>query len=160
LPLQPKNFRSKKIQKSRKIRYFKTHHSLRFGNVGLMLVRPLQFTGGSLFRLRLFLKKGARKSDKTRRFMWFNAFPHLPLTKKPTGLRMGKGKGKLSCWFTNIRGGVTLVEFRNLRWGRSSYFISQLKYKLGVPVSTLYSDVFFFNLPLSKHKSLSIRSFW
>jgi hypothetical protein len=44
------------------------------------------------------LKRSMKKSDHTRRFIWFLAFPHLPLTRKPNGIRMGKGKGKLECW--------------------------------------------------------------
>jgi ribosomal protein L16/L10AE len=49
-----------------------------------------------MFRLKLFLKKAARKTDKTLRRVWVNTFPHIPLTKKVIGSRMGKGKGKLS----------------------------------------------------------------
>ena len=63
-----------------------------------MLVKPLRINSKKIFRIKLFLKKGSRKSDNTRRRVWFNAFPHLPLTKKVVGARMGKGKGKLSIW--------------------------------------------------------------
>jgi ribosomal protein L16/L10AE len=69
LPLQPKNFRSKKIQKSRKLRYFKLNYSLNYGTIGLMLTRPLQFTANTLSKLKIFLKRSMKKSDKTRRQM-------------------------------------------------------------------------------------------
>jgi ribosomal protein L16/L10AE len=49
-----------------------------------------------IFRLKVFLKKAVRKPDITKRLVWFNAFPHMPLTKKPKGMRMGKGAGKLN----------------------------------------------------------------
>jgi large subunit ribosomal protein L16 len=108
------------------------------------------------------LKRSMKKSDKTRRQMWFNAFPHLPLSKKPTGLRMGKGKGKLSCWFTNIRGGIVLVEFKNLRLGRSLYYIKQLQHKLGTSVTILKSSNsdLFLDLPFLKNKKTISKSFW
>jgi ribosomal protein L16/L10AE len=46
--------------------------------------------------MKVTLKKAIRKPDHTRRQVWFNTFPHLPLTKKPKGMRMGKGIGKLN----------------------------------------------------------------
>jgi ribosomal protein L16/L10AE len=43
----------------------------------------------------IFLKKINKKSEKTKRKLWFRTFPYFPLTRKSQGLRMGKGKGKL-----------------------------------------------------------------
>ena len=51
---------------------------------------------------------------------------------------MGKGVGKLHLWFTNIKPGSTLLEFNNLRPGRSKYFSKQISYKL--PVSVVYIE--------------------
>jgi large subunit ribosomal protein L16 len=101
-----------------------------------------------------------KKSDKTRRFIWFYSFPHLPLSKKPVGLRMGKGKGKLECWFTNIRGGIILFEFKNLRSGRANYFIKQIKHKLGTIMTFYAISTKYYNLPLNQSKTFKIKSFW
>ena len=43
---------------------------------------------------------------------------------------MGKGKGKLSIWFTQIPTGHTLIELRNLRNGRAVYFLKQVQHRL------------------------------
>lgn len=48
---------------------------------------------------------------------------------------MGKGAGKLASWYTQVRGGVTLVEFKNLRFGRARFFVNQLSHKFPVPVA-------------------------
>lgn len=98
--LQPRNFFYKRKQKSRSLVSFNNSSlkkNLNFGGAGLMLLKPAQLTANQLFRFKLFLKRSARKSDRTRRYVWFLAFPHLPLTKKANGVRMGKGKGKLEC---------------------------------------------------------------
>lgn len=95
--LQPRRFKYKLRQKSRKLpatQNFKK--KLNFGQAGLMLKQPLRLNSKRLFRIKLFLKKAAKRSENTRRRVWVNAFPHLPLTKKIIGSRMGKGKGKLS----------------------------------------------------------------
>lgn len=43
---------------------------------------------------------------------------------------MGKGKGKLSLWHTKLPTGHILIEFKNLRHGRLSYFLRQTQFKL------------------------------
>ena len=90
-----------------------------------MILKPVHLSAAQIFRFKLFLKKAVKKSDKTRRFSWLLAFPHLPLTKKPNGIRMGKGKGKLECWFTNVSGGSVLIEFKNLR--KTQFIASHLR---------------------------------
>jgi ribosomal protein L16/L10AE len=73
---------------------------------------------------------------------------------------MGKGKGKLECWFTNISGGSIILEFRNLRKGRSFYFMKQMTHKLGVPTKFLYSTNFYFNFPLKKSQNIFFKTMW
>lgn len=159
--LQPRNFVYKKKQKSRSLLYFNsTAHGLRFGGAGLRILRPVQLTAQQIFRFKLFLKRASRKSDYTRRFVWFNAFPHLPLTRKPVGLRMGKGKGKLQCWFTNVSGGTMLIEFRNLRRGRADFFIRQMTHKLGVPSQRVFANREYIVAPLNASWKAPFRAFW
>lgn len=159
--LQPRTFTYKRRQKQRRCLLFNnTNNALNFGGAGLLLLKPVHLTSNQLFRFKLFLKRASRKSDSTKRFVWFNAFPHLPLTRKPNGIRMGKGKGKLECWFTNISGGSVLVEFRNLRKGRASFFMSQMTHKLGTPTKFLFSTNYYLTFPISLSKRVSFRTFW
>lgn len=134
--------------------------SLTFGSAGLRLLRPAQLTSEQIFRFKLYLKKASRKSDITNRFVWFLAFPHLPLTKKPTGTRMGKGKGKLECWFTNVSGGSTLVELKNLRYGRSKYFLRQMTHKLGLSTKFVFNTRTFFSMPLKFSAKVFFKVTW
>jgi large subunit ribosomal protein L16 len=136
------------------------HNELMYGDCGLLLLRPVQLSSHHLFRFKLFLKRAMRKTDKTRRFVWFHAFPHVPLSKKPDGLRMGKGKGKLDCWFTAIPGGIILFEFKNLRYGRSRYFMKQMSHKLGANVKQVYTPRIYIDSFLKLPKKLLFRTFW
>lgn len=160
--LQPRTFVYKRRQKQRKCLFFNNNLSptLKFGSAGLMILRPVHLTANQLYRFKLYLKRASRKTESTKRFVWFNVFPHLPLTRKPNGIRMGKGKGKLECWFTNVSGGSTIVEFRNLRKGRSSFFMKQLTNKLGVPTKSLFSSNLYFSFPLSLSKKTPFSVFW
>ena len=130
--LQPRKFKYKSRQKRRSALTPSTHR-LSYGNFGLILLKPFRISAKRIFRLKLFLKRSSRKSDWTKRSFWVAIFPHLPLSRKPKGMRMGKGAGKLATWYTQIRGGKSLVEFKNLRPGRAAYFSKQVAHKLPVP---------------------------
>ncbi|AFZ64356.1 50S ribosomal protein L16 (mitochondrion) [Nannochloropsis gaditana] len=42
--------------------------------------------------------------------IWIKAFPDLPVTSKPTEVRMGKGKGVVKEWVCRVRKGKVLFE--------------------------------------------------
>lgn len=132
--LQPRKYLFKNRQKLRKKKSFKTAQ-LVYGDAGLQIHQVLTLSSTNIFRLTLLLKRSSRKGERTKRSFWFNAFPHLPLTRKVKNSRMGKGAGKLALWFLLIRPGTIIIEFRNLRPGRSNYFLKQLNHKLPVKVA-------------------------
>lgn len=91
--MRPRKFNFKKMFKRRSF-LFPKNNNLNYGEMGLQILQPLRMHAKRMFRLKIFLKRSVRKVDKTRRQLWFNLFPHLPLTKKVKGSRMGKGSGK------------------------------------------------------------------
>ena len=67
---------------------------------------------------------------------------------------MGKGKGKLSTWQCTLHTGHILLEFKNLRNGRSFYFFKQLNFKLKGSTKIYFkSKVNLFNIPNVLHKT-------
>lgn len=142
--LRPRKFNFKNRHKSRSLFSFPRNSGLLYGQQGLQLLQPMNISGKNLFRIKIFIKKGARRTDKTSRKVWLSAFPHLPLTKKVSGSRMGKGKGKLAGWYGKLPSGINLVEYRNLRNGRGSYFLRQVKFRLPVQsrLVFLYSNTY------------------
>jgi len=111
-------------------------------------------------KYKLLLKKACKRSDMTLRKFWICAFPHLPLSRKIVGSRMGKGKGKFDGWCSSVSAGVVFIEFKNLRPGRSNYFLTQIQYRLPV----LSKKIRFYNsyipIPLSYLKSVPYFVFW
>ncbi len=104
--------------------------SLSYGDCGLLTLSPLRLPAKQIFKIKIFLKKAIKRSDYTKRLVWFNAFPHLPLSRKAKGVRMGKGTGKLATWYSQLYGGSIIFEFKNLRPGRAVYFFNQVRFKL------------------------------
>lgn len=134
--LQPRKFKFKNRHKKRTVLSWR-HNETCYGDIGLRVLRPYRVSAKKIFRLKVFLKKAVKKSEITKRRVWFNLFPHIPLTKKPKGVRMGKGSGKLNTWVIYLRGGCLIVEFKNLRPGRAEYFLKKVKTKITVPSTTV-----------------------
>ena len=42
--------------------------------------------------------------------VWIRIFPGLPVTKKPTEVRMGKGKGSVEFWAAKVKPGRIMFE--------------------------------------------------
>lgn len=133
--LRPRKIIWKNSFKKRSIKSLKTCYIIKsklvYGQLGLKNLNYNYYLYNKyLFKLKIFLKKATRRSTITNRYLWFSIFPHLPITKKVIGSRMGKGKGKLSVWSAKIPFGLIFLEFRNVRLGRGLYFLSQLIYRL------------------------------
>lgn len=143
--LQPRKFKFKNKHKNRSVSSWR-NSALSYGDCGIKVLRPSRISAKRIFRLKVYLKKAVKKSDITKRRVWFNVFPHLPLTKKAKGVRMGKGSGKLNTWFVDLKGGAFLLEFRNLRPGRADFFFKKVRTKITVPTSTVFSTFKLFNV--------------
>lgn len=136
--LQPRKFRYKSRQKVRQAKSW-NFMQLNYGDSGVFAFRTLRMSSKQIFRLKVSLKRAIKKPDVTKRKVWFALFPHLPLTKKPKGNRMGKGVGKLNTWAIFLRGGSIFLEFKNLRHGRALYFFKKIQTKLPVRIKSVFA---------------------
>lgn len=67
-------------------------------------------TAKQLESARKVIMKKIKKKGK----LWIRVFPHLPKTKKPVEVRMGKGKGAVDIWIAKIRPGTILYEIEGI----------------------------------------------
>ena len=159
MSLNPKKFTFKNRHKQRKFLNFRSQ-KLTYGHFGLKLLQPLWVSGKQILRYKLLIKKSAKRSDKTSRKVWFNLFPHLPMTKKVAGSRMGKGKCKLVGWIAQLSPGVNMFELKNARPGRAVYFFKQVSYRL--PVKSKLTSKVIRKIPLlwKSSKKISHENFF
>lgn len=157
--LQPRKFKHKSWQKNRSVRSW-AGSQLTYGDCGLFALQPLRMSAKQIFRLKVFLKRAVKKPDVTKRRIWFNTFPHIPLTKKSKGMRMGKGAGKLNSWSINLRGGVFIFEFKNLRYGRAIHFFKKVTTKIPTPTKHVFRHNQHFNLPGIKKTNIRYGQFY
>ena len=84
---------------------FKTN-KLVFGNLGLKAVESGIINSRQIEATRQAISRKTKRKAK----IWIKIFPDLPITSKPTGVRMGKGKGSFSHWGVRVRSGTVLIE--------------------------------------------------
>ncbi len=63
-------------------------------------------TNKQLEAARRVIMKKIKKQGK----LWIRVFTHIPKTKKPVEVRMGKGKGSVDSWITKVQPGTILYE--------------------------------------------------
>jgi len=105
LLLQPKRVKYKKIKKG-KLARFSYKNNLDFGTIGLKSLESGFISARQLEAARQAIARKIKKKGK----LWIKVYPNLPITKKPTEVRMGKGKGNISHWAAKIKGGSILFE--------------------------------------------------
>ena len=159
MSLRPRKFIFKNRHKSRSVIDYKKS-DLSFGHFGLRILQPLWVNSKQVFRYKLFIKKAVKRADKTSRKVWFNLFPHLPLTRKVEGSRMGKGKGKLAGWVAQLSPGVNMFEFKNLRPGRAKYYFQQIQHRLPVRAHLIRMSVIKVPLIWTESIKISHENFW
>ena len=76
------------------------------GEFGLMAKEGAWITANQIEAARVAMTRYMKRGGK----VWINIFPHMPLTKKPLGTRMGKGKGNVEAWVAVVKEGKILFE--------------------------------------------------
>lgn len=105
--LQPKKVKFKKQKKNYLKNCLETKaFSLIRGTIGLKALGGMRITSRQIEAARQCINRDLGRRGK----IWSNVFPHIPVTKKPTENRMGKGKGSVSYWCAQIKVGTVLFE--------------------------------------------------
>ena len=79
---------------------------LSFGRYGLKAVEPARITSRQIEATRRAITRKMKRLGK----LWIRIFPDLPVTSKPTEVRMGKGKGSVDYWAARVKPGKILFE--------------------------------------------------
>jgi large subunit ribosomal protein L16 len=69
-------------------------YELNFGTYGLKAQEPDRVTARQIEAARRAMTRHMKRAGR----VWIRIFPDLPVSKKPTEVRMGKGKGSVEYW--------------------------------------------------------------
>ena len=104
--LRPKNQKYKKSQKGRLKSKSRPVANLEFGNFGLVSTKPFKITASHIESCRLGVRRIIKREGK----VLFRVFPHIPVTKKPSEVRMGKGKGSVEYFMSRVPANTVVLE--------------------------------------------------
>lgn len=129
--LQPKKYKFKKVQKGKCLKIKYTSNNLKFGSIGLKANQSGRITSRQLESARQAIVRKIKRKGK----FWINIFPDLPVTKKPTEVRMGKGKGNVEYWAARVKVGTILFEIEGINSKNARMAFKTGKAKL--PIKTI-----------------------
>ena len=104
--LQPRKTKHKKIQKGKLQQFYSRSSQLKFGTIGLKAIKSGTITSRQIEAARQAIVRKLNRKGK----LWIRIFPAIPITRKPTEVRMGKGKGPISHWGVKVSAGKLLFE--------------------------------------------------
>lgn len=107
----PRNTKYKKIKKGKLQKLEFKANSLTFGDIGLKAAESGIIHSRQIEAARQAISRKIKRKGK----IWIKIFPDLPITSKPTGTRMGKGKGNISHWGARVAGGAVLFEIYGVK---------------------------------------------
>ncbi|MGQ4272697.1 50S ribosomal protein L16 [Terrihabitans sp. B22-R8] len=104
--LQPKRTKFRKQFKGRISGVAKGGTNLDFGSFGLKAMEPERITSRQIEAARRALTREMKRQGR----VWIRIFPDVPVTAKPTEVRMGKGKGAIEYWAAKVKPGRIMFE--------------------------------------------------
>ena len=108
--LMPKKVKFRKQQRGRMRGKAIRGGSLSFGEYGLQAMEPCWMTARQIEAGRIAITRHVKRKGK----LWIRVFPWKPITKKPTEVRMGKGKGDPEFWVEVVKPGRVLYELEGV----------------------------------------------
>ena len=73
---------------------------------GIVALEPCWIKANQIEAARIAMTRYIKRGGK----VWIKIFPEKPVTQKPMGVRMGKGKGSLEYWVAVVKPGRVLFE--------------------------------------------------
>ncbi len=104
--LQPKRTKFRKQFKGRIHGEAKGGSDLNFGGFGLKATEPERVTARQIEAARRAITRHMKRQGR----VWIRIFPDLPVSAKPTEVRMGKGKGSNDYWAARVHPGRIMFE--------------------------------------------------
>ena len=104
--LMPKRVKRRKQFRGRMKGKATRGNKLAYGTYGLIATEPCRLTANQIEAARVAINRFTKRGGR----VWINVFPQKPVSKKPIGTRMGKGKGAPEFWVAVVKPGRVLFE--------------------------------------------------
>jgi large subunit ribosomal protein L16 len=127
--LMPSKVKFRKQQRGRRSGKANTGATVAFGEYGLKTLESAWITARQIEASRVAMTRFIKRGGK----IWIRVFPDKSITKKPTEVRMGKGKGAPEAWVAVVKAGRILFEMEGVPIETAKEAMRLAAHKLPVP---------------------------
>ena len=85
-------------------------HQIAYGIYGLQSLDAQRVTSRQIEAARQAMTRKIRRNGR----VWIRIFPHVPVTRKPNEVRMGKGKGNPEYYIARVKPGTVMFEMNGV----------------------------------------------
>ena len=132
--LQPTSLKFKNYRKGKITKLEFKSNKLKFGTIGLKCIESGIITARQLESARQSIVRKTNRKIK----LWIRIYPNLPITAKPSEVRMGKGKGAVHHWAAKVKAGQVIFEMCC-----TEFYLSTLAFNIGKSKLPLRTKIFF-----------------
>ena len=130
--LQPARTKYRKAHKGRIHGNASRCNKLNFGEYGIKALQPERIISNQIEAARVALTRHMKRTGK----VWTRIFSNIPVSKKPTEVRMGKGKGSTEFWVCRVKPGRILFEVDGVTEAVAKVALYKASAKL--PIKTIF----------------------
>ncbi|HCH34754.1 MAG: 50S ribosomal protein L16 [Candidatus Saccharibacteria bacterium GW2011_GWC2_48_9] len=109
--LLPKRTKFRKTFKGKNDGLATRGNYIAFGDYALQSQSNSDVTSRQIESARQAMTRHIKRGGK----IWIRIFPHIPVTRKPVGLKMGMGKGNPEFFAAKVKAGTVLFEMKGVQ---------------------------------------------
>ena len=108
--LLPKRVKYRRVHRGRMTGKAYRGNKISYGDFGLVALEPAWITANQIEAARIAMTIYTKRGGQ----VWIKVFPDKPVTSKPLGTRMGKGKGAPEYWVAVVKPGRVMFEINGV----------------------------------------------
>ncbi len=109
--LLPRKTKYRKVRKGKNDGNATRGHYIAFGDYALQAQGNVDITSRQIESARQAMTRYIKRGGK----IWIRIFPHVPITRKALGLKMGGGKGNPEFFVAKVKAGTVLFEMKGVQ---------------------------------------------
>lgn len=134
--LMPKRTKHRKMFRGRMKGNAQRGTTVAFGEYGLQALESSWITNRQIESCRVGINRTFKREGKT----FIRIFPDKPITARPAGVRMGKGKGNVEGWVCVVKPGRILFEVSGVTEEKAKAALRKAAMKLPIKCKIVKRD--------------------
>ena len=130
--LMPRRVKRRRQHRGRMTGVATRGNKIAYGEYGLVATEPCWLKANQIEAARIAINRYTKRGGK----VWIKLFPDKPISTKPIGTRMGKGKGAVEYWVAVVKPGRVMFEIEGVTEDQAKEALRLAAHKL--PIKTKF----------------------